>query len=158
MIYLADVHNVVADERLKWKTPYFMRYGRTPDISKFLYFRFWQRVYYLRSEEKFPSTGERSGYWLGVSHHVGDDLTFKIMDAKTCKIVHRSVVRPATDASKPNFQAEFPDLDDDAPTLLDEDKFVDADDGGDDAAVVDDVVPNDAPAVSYTHLTLPTIA
>jgi len=122
-----------------------MRYGRTPDISKFLYFRFWQRVYYLRSEEKFPNSDERSAYWLGVSHHVGDDLTFKLMDAKTCKIVHRSVVRPATDASKPNFQAEFPALDQDTPTLLDDDVFMDAEDGGDQGPVVTDVVPNDDP-------------
>ncbi len=95
--------------------------GFTPDISAFLHFRFWQKVLFLDNESSFPSTTEKPGYWLGVSENVGDALTFKILTADTLQIIHRSVVRPATDLSRPNIQARWPDLDPDHPRILETD-------------------------------------
>ena len=93
--YLADVHNYTADETLKWCTPKRMRTGVTPDISPFLQFQFMERVYYHESEETFPSTMEKSGYWVGVAWNVGDVLTFQILTDDMETILDRSVVRSA---------------------------------------------------------------
>jgi hypothetical protein len=42
----------------------------------------------------FPSD---SGYVVGISEHVGHALTWKILDATTNKVLHRSLCRPITD-------------------------------------------------------------
>jgi hypothetical protein len=39
--YLADVHNITADESLSWATPWSKWRGETPDISAFLQFKFY---------------------------------------------------------------------------------------------------------------------
>ena len=77
-------------------TPRQFRTGVTPDISPWLQFTFWQPVLYLDSEESWPSSKERSAYWLGVAENIGDFLTFWIMDAQSKQVLARSVVRPYT--------------------------------------------------------------
>ena len=59
--YLADIHNVTADETLDWKTPWSKRKGETPDISAYLQFKFYEAVYYHDDELKFPDTKEKLG-------------------------------------------------------------------------------------------------
>jgi len=53
---LTDVHNITADEAMEWKTPWHKRHMETPDISPFLQFKFYERVYYLDPADKFPAT------------------------------------------------------------------------------------------------------
>ena len=112
--YIADVHNICADETLGWRTPHEKRHGDTPDISAYLQFQFYEKVLYLDPTETFPATKEKPGYWLGISHNVGDSLTFKILTDSTEEVIHRSVVRPANDRRFQNQRVRFdPELDPD---------------------------------------------
>ena len=58
-------------------------------------FEFYERIYYLDSEEKYPHTKEQHGRFMGVADQVGDALTFTILteDNKllTCSVVHSAV-------------------------------------------------------------------
>ena len=105
--YLADIHNITADETLDWKTPWSKRKGETPDISAFLQFKFYERIYFLDPKMKFPETKERTGYWLGVAHNVGDSLTYVILTADTRQIIERSVIRSAENPKTRNNTLKF---------------------------------------------------
>lgn len=107
LMYLADVHNILAKENLGWLTPWHVRKGWTPDISAFLHYRWRQPVYYLDCDQSFPSSKERPGYFLGPAHHVGDALTYRVRDAVTHQEIYRSVVRAADDPTKPNLRVQF---------------------------------------------------
>jgi len=93
--YLANVHNITSDETLHWKTPWEKRQLETPDISVYIQFSFWEKVYYLDNDEKFPSTKQHAARWVGVAHNVGDKLTFCLITKDTEKEIERSVVIPA---------------------------------------------------------------
>ena len=136
MEYLADVHNVTADETLGWITPWQKRFGETPDISPFLQFQFYEKVLYRDSAEKFPETEEKAGYWLGVTKNVGHKLTYKILTNDTRQIIERSVVRSASEGLKPNKTVKFdPEMD---PRTVRED---DGKDEGDDLIIEGYKVP-----------------
>jgi hypothetical protein len=90
--YLADIHNMTADETLGWKTPRSVRRGTQTDISQLLQFQFWEPIAYLDTEEKYPSTKEKPGRWLGIAHNVGDFFCWKIYDEEKEIIIERSVV------------------------------------------------------------------
>ena len=85
--YVALVNNWTANEQLGWETPYFKWYGVTPDISALLAFRFFQKVYYLDSEESFPNSKEDARYIMGIAENVGDALTYWILTEDTQQIV-----------------------------------------------------------------------
>jgi len=93
--YLADLHNITADETLNWKTPWQKRKMETPDISVYLQFTFWEKVYYLDTDEKFPSTKQLPAHWVGVAHNVGDCMTFKLITENMEQEIEHSVVIPA---------------------------------------------------------------
>ena len=93
--YLVDIHNITADETLGWATPWSKRRGETPDISAFLQFRFYERVYYHDPSQKFPGTKEKTGYWLGIADNVGDRFCYHILTTDTHRVIERSVVRSA---------------------------------------------------------------
>jgi len=93
--YLADIHNITADETLNWRTPWEKRKLETPDISAYLQFQFWERVYYLEAGEKFPSTKQQAARWVGVAHNVGDALTFRLITEDTEQEIEQGVVIPA---------------------------------------------------------------
>lgn len=79
--------------------------GSTPDISVFLRFHFYQKVYYRLDDSDFPtSTREALGYMVGIADTVGHALTYKILSADTGRILMRSNLRPVTDAD-PNLRA-----------------------------------------------------
>ena len=99
--YMADIHNVTADETLDWNTPWSKRRCATPDISAFLQYQFWEPVFYHDHTEKFPKTKEKCGRWLGVAHNIGDAMTFKVL-AENNQILERSVIRSARDPERPN--------------------------------------------------------
>ena len=115
---MADIHNVTSDETLKWKTPHSKRKGETPDISAYMQFHFYEKVYYLDPTAVFSDTKELPGYWLGVADNVGDSLCYNILTAHKRTVLERSVVRSAergdqnktvtfpTDNYTPNFDIE----------------------------------------------------
>ena len=102
MCYLAEIHNLCASESLGWKTPKTVRFGRTFDISAYLEYQFYERVYYLEFESTFPESRELAGYWVGVAENVGDALTYYILTEDHQSVVARSVLRHANDPKNPN--------------------------------------------------------
>jgi hypothetical protein len=111
--YLADIHNISANDGLNDEIPLQKRHGSTPDISAYLQFVFWQKVFYMQHTSSFPATTEKAGYFIGVSHNVGDNLCFKILTADTGEIIHTSMVR-AADKRYPNRRVRFGEPIDDA--------------------------------------------
>ena len=93
---------------LGWKTPISKRHNYTPDISAFVQFKCWEKIYF-KVDEKYPKSKEAPGYWMGVSDTVGDLITFDIWSDKTKKVLQRSAVRTAdpTQDSIPNLQVTF---------------------------------------------------
>ena len=80
----------------------------------FLEYRFYEPVLYLDSDETFPSSKEKPGWWVGVANNVGDAMTFKVLTEDTHKVIHRSVIRPAKDDHFKNKHIRFePDPDPD---------------------------------------------
>ena len=52
MIWISDVYNIVAHESLNYRTPYEQRHGTTPDISAYILFHFWEKIYYYDKEPR----------------------------------------------------------------------------------------------------------
>jgi Reverse transcriptase (RNA-dependent DNA polymerase) len=94
-LYLSGVHSILSNPKLPDQmTPKQYRTGVTPDISPWLQFTFWQPILFLDNENSWPSSKERSGYWLGVAENIGDFLTYWIFDDQSKQVLARSVVRP----------------------------------------------------------------
>ena len=56
LCWLADIHNVRANEALDHRTPFEKRHGSTPDISAHILFTFWQPILYLDTEQSYPGS------------------------------------------------------------------------------------------------------
>jgi len=64
-------------------------------------------VYYKIDDSSFPSgSGEEFGYWVGFAEHVGHNMTYRIWNQRTGKILDRSAVRSARD-NNPNMKASL---------------------------------------------------
>ena len=106
--YIAQINNICATPVHGWKTPISVRHGYTPDISAYLQFQYWEKVYF-KIDEQSPESKEAPGYWLGVSETVGDLMTFDIWSDRTKRVIQRSAVRSA-DPNRggiPNLRVEF---------------------------------------------------
>jgi Reverse transcriptase (RNA-dependent DNA polymerase) len=114
--YLADVHNITSDESLRFGIPMTVRHGETVDISAFLNFRFFEKVYYLDPNVSFPDSKESTGRWLGVAHSMGDALTYYILTDDTHRIITRSVVRPFDERTN-NGRLRFHEYEKDGPAF-----------------------------------------
>ena len=71
--------------------------GKTPDISEWLDFQFYDLVWYQNDEK--PSINDESsklGRWLGVSHRVGSDLCYWIL-TKAGQVLSCTTVQHVTD-------------------------------------------------------------
>ena len=63
---------------------------------------FYQPVFYATHNKSYPSASDESAArWVGFGEHVGDALTYKLLDDDTKKILYRSAVRPS-DSAHPN--------------------------------------------------------
>ena len=102
LIYVCLLLNHLASAALGWKTPQQVLTGQRPDISPFLHFSFYEPVYYHAYSDSFPSaSNEEQGWWVGIATHVGDVLTYKILN-KHHKVIYRSAIRSALDPAKRN--------------------------------------------------------
>jgi hypothetical protein len=99
--HIVMVKNHLARESLNKRTPMEKRTGQTPDISKFLPYRWYEPVYYLDGEGQ-----EQLGRWVGVAEHVGDELTFMVISDATGQVMYLSDLRTVTDPNAPNFKAK----------------------------------------------------
>ena len=67
-------------------------------------YAFYKKVYYYDPQQRFPNTKEATGWFVGVAENIGDALCYKILAEDNKTILHRSVVRPARDESRPNHR------------------------------------------------------
>ena len=64
---------------------------------------------YFKIDEQAPNSKEAAGYWMGVSHSIGDAMTYDIWTDNTRKVIQRSAVGSA-DPNRggiPNLRVEF---------------------------------------------------
>jgi hypothetical protein len=113
--YVRDIMNLTAVQSLDWKTPLESLTGQVPDTSIALLFQFYDEVYYKAEPASFPhDTVEKKGYFVGFAHDVGHAMTFKVLDAVSLKILHRSIIRRASDQRNlsvdPEDSRPFPPL------------------------------------------------
>jgi len=106
MIYVCDLLNYTVNPTTG-EVPMQTLTGSTPDISAFLQFYWFERVYFAIDNAAFPSsTNEQSGRSIGFAHHVGHSLTFCILTDDTRQVIHRSRVRSASQTDNLNARAD----------------------------------------------------
>ncbi len=67
--------------------------GETPDISEWIDFEFYDRVwYYDQKKIEIDGSGRRLARWLGVAHRVGSDLCYWLL-LESGKIIARTTVQ-----------------------------------------------------------------
>jgi hypothetical protein len=81
-----------------------------------MYFYFWEPVYFLmdEKEQSFPGKSkELRGRWVGISEHIGNKMTYKIITDDTGEIICRSAIRTARDPTMKNLREDplVPDTD-----------------------------------------------
>ena len=67
---------------------------------------FFEQVLYLDADDKLPNalkSTEQPEYMLGFTKNVGGELTFKILDNQTKRVVSVSVVQPYKDNNRVQF-------------------------------------------------------
>ena len=85
--------------------------GRTPDISKWAEFGFYDWIYWWDCRADFPDDNRTIGRYLGPSRDVGGELCCKILK-KNGQTVHRSTIIAvdALDMMKPEVKKEMEDF------------------------------------------------
>jgi len=73
------------------RTGYEMLTGETPDVSPWLDFGFWDRVWYWDESTRADQAGRKLGRWLGVAHRVGGAMCYWIMNVSGKVIARTSV-------------------------------------------------------------------
>ena len=113
-IYHCELRNLMVHPHYKaqGRTPHEIVTGRTPDISEYLDYHWFQTVWYLDQDAQFPEERRKLGKWIGVAHRVGQALCYYILPASARPIV-RSTVQPLTqdELSSPTVKACIQDLD-----------------------------------------------
>ena len=79
--WCCDVHNILSNEKLKWRTPLEVNKGNTPDISKFR-FHFYEPIWYYDASIKSPEDRLQKGQFLWFANTSGDDLSYKVLTEK----------------------------------------------------------------------------
>ena len=73
-------------------------------MSPLLRFHFWEPMLFNIEDASFPSDSpEERGHFVGISENAGHDVTFKILNSSTNKIINRSNVRSAKHNKSPNL-------------------------------------------------------
>ena len=94
LLYVCFLFNHMWDETSR-AIPLTLLVGQTVDISVMLRFHFWQKVYYAHEASTFPSESKEGlGHIVGISEHVGNTFTWKILTEDTRKVIYRSQICP----------------------------------------------------------------
>ena len=98
LMYAAEVRNITATPSviLKGRTPFEATLGYSPDISEFTTFEWYEHVWYWDPEK--PQK-QMLGRWIGVTEHIGNGLTYKVINANA-EILSRSTVIKLSDDDK----------------------------------------------------------
>jgi hypothetical protein len=100
--HVTSLNNLIARKSINWRTPYKVLPGSTPDISPYVLFEFWERVYYTDLNTPFPNNQEKIGRFVGIADDHGDGMRFWILTNETEQLIVRSYLRSAKDMTKPN--------------------------------------------------------
>jgi hypothetical protein len=87
--WCCDVHNVVANRKLGWRSPLELNTGSTPDISKFR-FHIWEPIWYYEPSKQ-PNDNLKKARWLGFADSSGDAFTY-LIEPEDQKGPHRKVL------------------------------------------------------------------
>ena len=85
-----DIRNLTESSSvtMKGRTPFEVTLGYSPDISEYTIFEWYQYIWYWEPEN--PQK-QMLGRWLGVEDHIGNGLTYKIININT-EVISRSTV------------------------------------------------------------------
>ena len=75
--HAAKLGQLIPRQKLDYRTPLEQVSGRTPDISEYLDFDFYDLVWYF--PEKHPSISKENrslARWIGVAHRVGSGMCY----------------------------------------------------------------------------------
>ena len=81
------------------RTPYELVTGRTPDISEYVEFEWYEPLWYYNQED-YPADRRLLGRWLGVAHRVGQACCYYILTASGQTIVRSTVQKVSEDEYK----------------------------------------------------------
>ena len=153
LVYIAEVQSLLARGPLQ-RSGLELVSGQTPDISEWLDFDFYDRVWYW--DQKKMDIGDeqaRIGRWLGIAHRIGSDMTYWILTEAghviaRSTVQHITIMDMASDAIKNRVLAFDEHL---LTRLSDENYQLDMpnhvfylqDDDGDDDNVENDNIPRD---------------
>ena len=111
MLYVCELRNRTAASSIltKGRTPFEITFGFSPDISEYTTFEWYQYIWYW---EPIQPQKQLLGRWLGVSDHIGNGLTYKIINDKAEVIVRSTVTTLSEDDLKRvDFQERLKSLD-----------------------------------------------
>ncbi len=101
MLWVISVFNILSNPALGGATPYEALTNQVADISPWLYYSFWDKVYYRAEDPGYPSEStEKIGRFVGVSENVGNHMTFLVLTPDFKHILHRSDIRLADGSNK----------------------------------------------------------
>ena len=123
------------------RTGYEQITGKTPDISEWLDFAFYERVWYHYSDNHETSSDPRRiGRWLGVSHRIGSDMCYWVL-TYSGKVISSTTVQHVTksDMNDPELRPQIDKFDADIKKrLVDHDENFIRDDLSDAIAYLQD--------------------
>jgi hypothetical protein len=92
-IYQCEIRSLTAHPHysLNGGTPYEIVTGRTPDISEYLDFGWYDDLWYFDQEADFPNDARKLGKWMGVAHCLGQVLCYYILNDQARVIVRSSM-------------------------------------------------------------------
>ena len=95
LVYIAEVQSLLA-RGLDNRPGIEKVMGQTVDISEWLDFDFYDRVWYWdRPKTGMGNEQARIGHWLGIAHRVGSDMTYWIL-TESGRVIARSTVQHIT--------------------------------------------------------------
>ena len=109
------------------RTGYERLTGKTPDISEWLHFGFYDLVWFHNVEKpSLTDQSRRLGRWLGVSHRIGSDMCYWIL-TDSGKVVSCTTVQHVTteDMSEDGINTIVKDFNDKVSERLNDKNFVD---------------------------------
>ena len=106
------------------RTGYELVTGKTPDISEYCDFDFYDLVWYWAGQVTGTNTGRKLARWLGVSHKVGSDMCYWIMPVSGTPIADTTVQHvTADDLISADAKRQVEEFDQHLRERLDDDKF-----------------------------------
>lgn len=100
--------------------------GKTPDISEYLDFDFYDLVWYWRAPHSSMTEHTRElARWMGVAHRVGSDMCYWLMPVSGTPVVNSTVQHvTAEDIRDPNIKVRIDDFNTKLADRLDDTNFV----------------------------------